>query len=31
MPQRQKKLLNVFITHKNQDLKIAVLYGGGIA
>jgi len=29
MPLRQKKLLKVFITHKNQDLKKAVLYGGG--
>ena len=29
MPLRQKKLLTVFITHKNQDFKKAVLYGGG--
>ena len=29
MPLRQKKLLQIFITHKNQDLKKAVLYGGG--
>jgi len=26
MPLRQKKLLKVFITHENQDLKKAVLY-----
>ena len=25
----KKKLLKVFITNKNQDLKKAVLYGGG--
>ena len=26
---RQKKLLKFVINHKNQDLKKAVLYGGG--
>ena len=25
----QKKLLKFFVTQKNQDLKKAVLYGGG--
>jgi len=29
MPLRQKKLLKFVISHKNQDLKKAVLYGGG--
>jgi len=29
MPLRQKKLLTLFIAHKNQDLKKGVLYGGG--
>ena len=30
MPLRQKKLFKFFITHKNQDLKKAELYGGGL-
>ena len=30
MPLRQKKLFKVFITQKNQDLKKAVLYAGGL-
>ena len=29
MPLRQSKMLKFFITHKNQVLKKAVLYGGG--
>jgi len=30
MPLRQKKLLKFVISHKNQDFKKAVLYGGGL-
>jgi len=30
MPPCQKQLLTFVITHKNQDFKKAVLYGGGL-